>query len=165
MKGQQDISLFSALNRVKREMDIFVRPEARAGLIKVVDDLIASLKRLRDDLGKASLEARTAEISGPLGTVISFLEQAKSDESLQTLLSLAGLSTATASKREVVEIPSNLTNDQIRALLEKDLSKAELKVIARQRGISVGKLNNLEIRRSILKNLERQEGYARLSSY
>jgi hypothetical protein len=57
------------------------------------------------------------------------------------------------------KIVSNLTNEQIRALLKKDLSKAELKEIAAQRSISVGKYNIEEIRRRILKNLERQEGY------
>lgn len=63
----------------------------------------------------------------------------------------------------MVSITSNLTNKQIRALLEKDLSKAELKAIASQRSISVGKYTNEEIKRHILKNLERQEGYERLS--
>jgi len=63
-----------------------------------------------------------------------------------------------------VEIPNNLTNEQIRTLLEKDLSKAELKAIAGQRAISVGKSNNEEIKRHILRNLERQEGYGRLAS-
>lgn len=56
-------------------------------------------------------------------------------------------------------IASNLTNEQIRALLEKDLSKAELKAIAEQRSIAVGKSTNKEIKRRVLKNLERQEGY------
>jgi hypothetical protein len=59
----------------------------------------------------------------------------------------------------MVNIASNLTNKQIRALLETDLSKAELKTIATQRSISVGKSTNEEIKRHILRNLERQEGY------
>ena len=62
----------------------------------------------------------------------------------------------------MVSIASNLTNKQIRALLEKDLSRIELKAIAAQRSISVGKSTNEEIKRHILKNLERQEGYGRL---
>ena len=53
-------------------------------------------------------------------------------------------------------------NDKIRALLNKDLSKAELKAIAAQRSISIGKSTKEEIKRNILKNLERQEGYERL---
>lgn len=59
----------------------------------------------------------------------------------------------------MVEIKQNLTNEQIRSLLEKDLSKAELKAIAAQRSISTGKSTNEEIKRHILKNLARQEGY------
>lgn len=65
----------------------------------------------------------------------------------------------------MTEIPANLTNEQIRKLLEKDLSKAELKEIARQRSIYVGTYTNEEIKRRILRNLERQEGYARLSRW
>jgi hypothetical protein len=63
-----------------------------------------------------------------------------------------------------IQIPNNLTNDQIRALLEQNLSNSELKAIAAQRAISVDKSNNEGIKRSILKNLERQEGYGRLGS-
>ncbi len=63
----------------------------------------------------------------------------------------------------MTEIPANLTNEQIRKLLEKDLSKAELIEIARQRSISVGTYTKEEIKRRILRNLERQEGYALLS--
>lgn len=60
----------------------------------------------------------------------------------------------------MVEIKQNLTNEQIRSLLEKDLSKTELKAIAAQRCISVGKYTNDEIKLRILKNLERQESYS-----
>jgi hypothetical protein len=67
-------------------------------------------------------------------------------------------------KRQPVEVASNLTNEQIRALLEKDLSKDELKAIAAQRAISIGELNREEIKRSILKKLERQESYGRLAN-
>ncbi|MGA3143608.1 MAG: hypothetical protein ABSF10_11405 [Verrucomicrobiota bacterium] len=49
-------------------------------------------------------------------------------------------------------------------MLEKDLSKDELKAIAAQRAISIGELNREEIKRSILKKLERQESYGRLAN-
>lgn len=61
------------------------------------------------------------------------------------------------------EINDCLSNEQIRILLEKDLSKAELKSMTTQKSISVGKLNKDEIRRHILKNLDRQEGYKLLN--
>jgi hypothetical protein len=67
-------------------------------------------------------------------------------------------------KRQAVEIPSNLTNGQIRRLLESDLSKAELKAIAAQRAIAIGKSTKEQVKRDILKNLDRQEGYQRLAS-
>ena len=163
MKSEQNPSLFSTLNSIKREIDLFARPEGKGNLLKNLDDLISALGRLRTELTNPSLEAKASEIGGPLEKVIQFLEQAKSDESLQTLLRLGRINGVTAAKREPVDIPGNLTNEQIRSLLERDLSKTELRAVARQRGISVGKFNNQEIIRLIVKNLERQEGYERLS--
>jgi 5-bromo-4-chloroindolyl phosphate hydrolysis protein len=55
-----------------------------------------------------------------------------------------------------------MTNDQIREMLKKDLSKTELKEIAVQRSISTTNLTKEEIKKRIIKNLERQEGYERL---
>ena len=60
-------------------------------------------------------------------------------------------------------IPDNLTNEQIRNLLEKDLSRNELNDIAEQRAISVSGKKISKIRQDILRNLDRQEGYMRLS--
>ena len=57
-----------------------------------------------------------------------------------------------------------LTNGQIRELLEKDLSRDELKAIAGQRGISVSGVRKDHLKRMILKNLERQEGYEILAN-
>jgi len=56
-----------------------------------------------------------------------------------------------------------MSNDKIRALLNKDLSKAELKAIAMLRSIRGS--TKEEIKRNILKNLERQEGYERLLTH
>ena len=62
------------------------------------------------------------------------------------------------SQRVPIHIPPNLTNEQIREFLAKDLSKSELKAVAAQRGISPGKRSDEEIRRVILRALERQGG-------
>lgn len=94
-----------------------------------------------------SLEARAAEVQHHLEQVIRFLEFAKSDEVLKMLLLPARKIVVAKPKRQAVEIASNLTNEQIRALLERDLSKAELKSIAAQRAISVGKSTNEEIKK------------------
>lgn len=69
------------------------------------------------------------------------------------------------SKKQPVEIAPDLTNEQIRLLLEQDLSREELESVAAQRAISTGNSNMTDIRRDILKNLERQEGYARLAAH
>lgn len=164
MKSNPSKDLISKLNRIKEELEVFARPESKAAFLKNLDDLIAVLNRLRAGLTNPSLEAKAAEIHRPLEQVIGFLEFAKSDEILRTLLLPARKTVAAKPKRTAVEVASNLTNDQIRALLEKDLSKTELKAIAAQRSISIGKSTNEEIKQDILKNLERQEGYGRLAT-
>lgn len=164
MKSDPNKNLISKLNRIKEELDFLACPESKGAFQKNLDDLIAALNRLRAGLTNPFLEARAAEIHYPLEQVIRFLEFAKSDEVLRTLLLPTRKVVAAKPKRQAVEIGSNLANEHIRALLERDLSKAELKAIAAQRAISVGKSTNEEIKRDILKNLERQEGYGRLAA-
>ena len=164
MKSDPNKNLISKLSRIKEELEVLARPESKAAFLKNLDDLIAALNRLRAGLTNPSLEAKAAEIHRPLEQVIGFLEFAKSDEVLKTLLLPPRKTVAAKPKRKTVEVASNLTNEQIRALLEKDLSKAELKAIAAQRAISVGKSSNEEIKQDILKNLKRQEGYGRLAT-
>ena len=164
MKSNPSKGLILKLNRIKEELEVLASPESKAAFLKNLDDLIASLNRLRAGLTNPSLEAKAAEIQHPIEQVIEFLEFAKSDEFLKALLLPARKTVAVKPKRQAVEVASNLTNEQIRALLEKDLSKTELKAIAAQRAISVGKSTNEEIKRDILKNLERQEGYRRLAT-
>jgi hypothetical protein len=164
MKSDPTKNLISKLRRITEELEFLSRPESNAAFQKNLDDLIAALNRLRAGLTNSSLEEKATEIQRPLEQVINFLEFAKSNEVLKTLLLPARKTVAIKPKRQAVEIASGLTNEQIRALLEKDLSKVELKAIAAQRAISVAKSNNEEIKRDILKNLERQEGYGRLAS-
>jgi len=164
MKNNLNKNLISKLRRIKEELELLSRPELKTSFLKSLDDLIATLSHFRAGLANPTLEKQAAEIQKPLEQVIGFLEFAKNDEILRTLFSSAGKVATAKSKRQPVEIPANLTNEQIRGLLENDLSKAELKAIATQRAISVGKSNAEEIRRNILKNLERQEGYGRLAS-
>lgn len=152
------------LNSIKEELEVFAHPESKVVFLKNLDDLIAALNRLRTGLMNPALEAKAAEIRHPLEQIIEFLEFTKSDEVLKTLLLPAGKVVAVKPKRQAVEVATNLTNEQIRALLEKDLSKVELKAIAEQRSISVGKSTIEEIKRNILKNLERQESYGRLAT-
>jgi hypothetical protein len=163
MKSDQSKKLISKLTQIKEELDFLAHPESMAAFQKNLDDLIVALNQLRAGLSNPALEARAAEISSPLEQVVRFLEFAKSDEVLKTLLFPPRKAVIAKPKRKAVEISSNLTNEQIRALLERDLSKLELKAIAAQRGISVGKSTSEEIKLNIVKNLERQEGYQRLA--
>lgn len=156
------MNFLAELNRMKEHINVLAQPESRAALQKTLDDLIAGLERLRSGLSNPVLQERAAEIQRPLDEVIHFLEFAKSDEALRTLFARSRKASTPKAKRPPVEIPEGLTNEQIRVLLQKDLSKAELKAIAAQRAISVGKFSSEETKQRILKNLDRQEGYGRL---
>ena len=164
MKSDPNKNLISKLNRIRKELEAFDQPESKAAFLKSLDDLIGVLSRLRAALMNPSLGGKAAEVRKPIAEVIGFLEFAKSDEVLRALLSPARRTATPKEKKQLVQIPNNLTNEQIRVFLEKDLSKAELKAIASQRAISVGKSNKEEIKRNILRNLERQEGYGRLAT-
>ena len=165
MKSDANQNLISKLNRIREELEVLASPESQNAFLKRLDDLIEALSLLRAGLAKQSLQARAEEIRKPIEEVIVFLEFAKSDETLRSLLSNARKLANQNPKRQPIEIPGNLTKEQIRALLEKDLSLAELKAIAAQRAISVSKSNPVQIKENILKNLERQEGYERLASH
>jgi len=56
-----------------------------------------------------------------------------------------------------MHIPDNLTNSEIRAILERKPTLSDLKAIAKQRSIYLKKGKTL--RESIVENLTRQEGY------
>src|SRR6266550_3566891 len=107
MKSKQNKNLIAKLNRIKEELGVLGQSESKAALLKSLDDLIASLGRLRTELANPSLEAKAAEIRTPLEQVIGFLERVKSDDTLQTLLSVAEIAVAPRPKRLPVEIPSN----------------------------------------------------------
>ena len=154
MKNDPAKNLISKLSRIKEDIDFLSRPESKSAFVKSLDDLIGQLSRLRDELAGSVFDEKASEIRKPLEQVIGFFQSAKSDEVLRTILF-----PIPKSLRQPVEIPHNLTNDQIRDLLKQSLSSSELKAIAAQRAISVDKSSNEEIKRSILKNLERQEGY------
>lgn len=164
MKNKQNNDVVAKLNRIKAELGVLGCSESRAAFLQSLEELIVSLTRLRTELSDPSLEAKAAEVKTPLDQVIKFLELAQSDVVLQALLSLTGITVAKKTKRQAVEIPGNLTNEQIRTLLQKDLSKAELKAIAKQKSFPVGKLSISDMKHYILKNLERQEGYGRLGA-
>ena len=165
MKKNPTKNLISKLNRIREEIKFLSDSDSQTAFLKSLDELILALSRLRTSVSSLVLREKLAEIQKPLDQVVDFLDFAKNDEALRILLSPAPKRAAPKPKRQPVDIPSNLTNEQIRSLLDKDLSKAELKAIAVQRSVSVGKSNAEEIRRNILKNLDRQEGYGRLGSH
>jgi hypothetical protein len=164
MKRNPISGLISQLNRIKVDLDTFANPESRTEFLRNLDGLIAQLNALREQLVKAPLEKNLAEVATPLARVIEFLQLSKNDQTLALLISDALHTRPLKPQRIPIDIPANLTNDQIRELLSRKLSKGELKAIAVQRGISSGKRSDDEVRRDILRSLERQEGYERLAT-
>ena len=164
MKRSQTNSLVAQLNRIKRDLDAFAGPEAKAAFVRNLDEIIVRLNMIRTQLSNPSLEAKLSDIGRPIEQVIEFLEFAKADDVLGALLSEGLEAGGSRAKRVPIEIPVGLKNDQIRGLLAQNLSKQELKAIAAQRGISVGKASDEDVKRDILRALERQEGYERLAS-
>ncbi len=163
MKSDPSKSVVLKLTHISKMIETLTRPESKAALQSELDELITALQGLRAGLADPSLDGKVAEVRHPIEQVLAFLELAKSDEALKLLLPSCVARHPAKPKREPIAVGNNLTNDQIRDLLGKELSISELKAIASQRAISVGKSNADEMRRAILKNLERQEGYGRLA--
>jgi len=163
MKSTKKNNLLSTLCQIRQELGLVAQPESREALVNNLADLISSLRTLQAKLTDPAFVGLATEAIQPLDQVIQFLEIASVDSVLHPLLLPNRKGVQTKPKRLPIEIPENLSNQQIRAILEKDLSRAELKIIASQRGISIGKSNSKTIKQDILKNLDRQEGYERLS--
>jgi hypothetical protein len=124
------------------------------------------LTKMRSSLTEESRREKSMEAIQGISQVLQFLENAKSDEVFQAELSdiliSASRRTGKRTKSEALEIPANLTDDQIKHLLERDLSKTELKQIAQQRSLSTGKRSIRDLRAAILSIIARQENYDRL---
>ena len=164
MKHNDSNSVIAQLKRIKHDLEVFCDPDSKAAFLVALDELISRLHAIRVQMQNSEPGRRLSEIGRPLDQVVSFLEYAKTDELLGVLLSDALASNNNGRpKRIPIEIPSDLKNNQIRELLSRDLSKAELKAIASQRGISVGKKSEKEVKADLLSALERQEGYQRLA--
>lgn len=164
MKRNQTNSLVAQLNRIKCDLDLLADPESKAAFLRNLDELVARLNTIRSQMLNSSFEAKLSEIGRPLQQVIDFLELAKTDELLGVFLSDETPTRFVKQKRAPIEIHADLKNDQIRGLLAQNLSRQELKMIAVQRGISVGKASEEEVKREILRALDRQENYERLAS-
>ena len=120
MKSDRSKNLISKLSQIGEELEFLSRPESKADFLKNLDELITTLNRLRDGLTNPSLADKAGEIQRPLEQVVGFLEFAKSNEVIVALLSPAKKAKTPKPKKQPVEIADDLTNEQIRTLLEKD---------------------------------------------
>lgn len=166
MRPKSSDKLLASLEKLRRAVELYSDPQLRSAVIKELDQLVRALSDIRARLTSASVPERISATIAALQEVVEFLERAKSDEVLQMAFSemrtTRARQTRRASIKEPIEIAPNLTNQQIRELLQRELSKAELAEIAKQRSISVGKRTKNDLRAAILDFIERQEGYERL---
>jgi hypothetical protein len=125
-----------------------------------LDNLIPVLSGLRARVASGPGAGDGASVAAAVDTIISFLERARQDD----LFKVAWPQSPGHRRKDAGDapIPSNLSNEEIRSLLRRDLSKAQLAELARQRSIPVGKNSKAELRSAILSFIEKQESYARL---
>jgi hypothetical protein len=157
------------LRQLLSAAELYSNEELRTKIVAEIDRTIEVLSNMRKRLAENSLGAKGVSVIESISNVLEFLEQSKSDQTLQVVLSGILNSQTPArpeprQKREALVIPPQLNNAQIREFLKRDLSKAELKQIAAQRSISVGKRSSQELRAAILSFIEKQESYDLLRS-
>lgn len=150
------------LNRLVASLDLVSNGASRSAALKSVDNLIAALNRIRQAMTDEELACRIAAVRPAITQVLEFVESSKADPRLCALLAITK-NGPKVKKREPLEIPANLSNQQIRERLQREPSLQELRAIAAQRAIPVHKANRHELKHEILENLERQEGYERLA--
>lgn len=166
MKANTTDSLSSNLKNLLSAVESYSDAEVRSRAVRDLDRMIDTLSRLRDGLQEGPVREKSTVTAASINQILEFLEAAKSDTSFQALLS--SVQKLRSRKREKlpkpapVEIPPNLTNHQIRELLKRELSKAELAQIAKQRSISSTKESKEKLRETILSFIERQESYDQL---
>ncbi len=160
MRLKRSNRLLDSLKKLRRALEIYCDARSRSAAINELDQVILGLSDMRTKLTHASAPEKTSATLAALDEILGFLERAKSDSTFQVTFS----ETVTTRPRQNhnSQIPPNLTNQQIRELLQRDLSKSELEEIAKQRSISLGKRSKSHLRSAILDFIERQESYERL---
>jgi hypothetical protein len=166
MKTNSADTLLGKLAALRGLLETLRDVESQRATIKEIDTLIETLLEVRNVLTSADLRAKASELLPALNQILLFLESAKSDKSLQALVSqvLPGhpRKPHTISTKVTVDIERDMTNQQIRDLLQKDLSKADLEQIAKQRSIGTNGLSRAALRSAILEFINRQESYEML---
>ena len=166
MKTDITDSLSGNLKKLLSAVESYSNDELRAGVIRDLDRMVDTLSRLRNSLHEGPLREKSGGAVAGINQTLEFLEAAKSDTGFQALLlalrKAPPRKRAKVSKPGPIEIPPNLTNQQIREFLNRELSKAELAAIAKQRSISSTKQSKERLRATILSFIDRQESYDQL---
>ena len=161
-KTRPTSDFFSRLESLAATLEVAADEPSRAAAIKRLDALIVGLNKLRHALSDPDCINKATAVRPAIAQIVAFLEAAKQDARLTALFAVTE-NGAKPVRRPPIQIPDGLSNQEIRELLGKDLSSSELQSIAAQLSISVHNANRAEIKRAILDNLTREEGYQRLA--
>lgn len=158
-------NLVASLEKLRRDLASSASPESLAAVTNEIDRTVSMLTEFRSKLTGGGIEAPL----GAIDEVLRFLHGAKGDDRVQGLLASLAMPTSALTRaikplRVPVQIEANLTNEQIRHLLQKDLSRSELVAVAHQRSVSVGKRSMDELRDAIREFIDRQDSYSNLRS-
>jgi hypothetical protein len=157
--------LVGRIRDLRESLLLLLSDEAWHDVIHEIEETVRLLQKLRAALDSGALQ--DGSTLSAIDHLLSFLARASEDERLRVLL--RGTKTRkrvrpSKPKRQPIKIEETLTNDQIRELLKGNLSRDELRAIAKQRGISGQKRNTAQLRDAIISFLDKQDSYAKLGS-
>lgn len=159
------VNLVAALAKLRQDLASCTSSVALSAVKNEIDRTITMLTDFRAKLNGSGIEVPL----GAIDEVLRFLDVAKDDDRVQGLLASLTVPASAPTRaikppRVPVQIEANLTNEQIRHLLQKDLSRSELAAVAHQRSVSVGKRSRDELRDAIREFIDRQDSYSNLRS-
>lgn len=159
------VNLVATLEKLRQDLASCTSSASLSTATSEIDRTITMLTDFRSKLTGGGIEAPL----GAIDEVLLFLDAAKGDDRVQNLLASLAMPTSAPTRaikplRVPVQIEANLTNEQIRHLLQKDLSRSELAAVAHQRSVSVGKRSRDELRDAIREFIDRQDSYSNLRS-
>ncbi len=159
------VNLVATLEKLRRDLASCTSSASLSAVTSEIDRTVTMLIDFRAKLTGGGLEAPL----GAIDEVLRFLDATKGNDRVQALLASMAMpiparTRAAKPPRVPVQIGANLTNEQIRDLLQKDLSRSELAEIAHQRSVSVGKRSRDDLRDAICEFIDRQDSYSNLRS-
>jgi carboxylesterase type B len=163
MKARSADALLGKLAALKSLLKNLLDLDSQSAAAKEIGTMVETLLEVRARLTSADFQEKASQLIPALDQVLLFLEGAKSDKSLQSIVSQAlcrrPRKPRTASTKVTPSIQPSMTNQQIRDIIQQDLSRADLEQIAKQRSIATNGRSKTALRSAIMDFISRQESY------